>query len=250
MNKIAEKIRETIENGGNIYCATDWHMVKQGVGADYDAIIKKHRNTVTSKDMFIYLGDIVDDIMYAVHRDRFTAIVEGMGNCYKVLVRGNNDILSDSEYLEMGFDAVVYSFVYNGIVFSHTSIDVYRLNKKLFGPGGVMVQMNEGWDADLGKYKIRGNIHGHIHRDGTDCDSIPYYHKCDKNVNVCRFGTDSVNVADIIARFDELALKNTDYNTDLDEKPFTKSVQGLAEQEVIGDMMEEFIYDTMALCKW
>ena len=123
-----------------IYLATDWHLwkynkkLKQCVkNPHFDSILRNAQATLADDDILLYLGDFTDDEMK--NEKKLVGVLDKIPG-YKILVKGNNDTMSDSAYLAAGFDRVVEIAILGNIIFTHHPIYV--------GPGQL-------------------NVHGHNH---------------------------------------------------------------------------------------
>ena len=123
-----------------IYLATDWHLwkynkkLKQCVkNPHFDSILRNAQVTLADDDVLLYLGDFTDDEMK--NEKKLVGVLNKIPG-YKILVRGNNDTMSDSAYLAAGFDRVVEIAILGNIIFTHHPVYV--------GPGQL-------------------NVHGHNH---------------------------------------------------------------------------------------
>lgn len=179
-NEIQELMIETIKNGNKIMLGTDWHMYKYNKNSsliskrnEYDEIISIQNETIGDNDIFIFLGDLVDSEV--TNRSIISNIIKDIRGKYKFIIRGNNDIFSDKFYKECGFDEITYGIKYKDVFISHTSIDISKIDY------------------------VKTNIHGHIHRDYTEINTIPYYHKCDNNINICDREFNPVSLTEILA---------------------------------------------------
>ena len=154
-----------------IYLSSDWHLIKWYDGVEVidkekvDIIIRQLAQA-KENDQLIFLGDMFDaEVDPHIYGDLCAEIRKHIEKLYRpIFIRGNNDTQSDEFYKEfLGFSKVEFatSFSYNQkvILLSHTSV--------------------------IAGLKIDYNIHGHIHRPDTDPDTIPYYHPCDKCINLC-----------------------------------------------------------------
>lgn len=124
---------------------------------------QRFAESMKAKNCVIFLGDIIDaevPMMPSVAN-----IIKSMKGT-KILVRGNNDLLSDYEYKQMGFSHVCWAIHRGDVLFSHTSIPLDSVK-------------------DRGINKI---IHGHMHRPGTEALSIYYYHRPAGNLNINAVG--------------------------------------------------------------
>lgn len=124
---ISALIRKTLKNVGNVYLATDWHLfVRDEKGKpkchkckNFDAILKDATATLTDKDLFIYLGDLVDgEMTNETDKEELKQVLKLIPG-KKVLVLGNNDLFTPAFYKSCGFDYVVQSFVWSNILFTH-----------------------------------------------------------------------------------------------------------------------------------
>lgn len=134
-------ITNIIKNGGSVYLMTDFHLYKRKhkgsnqcvKRSDFDLIMNRVRN-IPETDLLIYLGDLVD----GEFTDAKEVIKEFKDvKCNRIITRGNNDLFTYGQYRDMGFKYVVYSFIYDNIIFSHCPIRI---------------------DSDN-----MTNIHGHLH---------------------------------------------------------------------------------------
>lgn len=136
INSLTDTIKEDLqtdrvfieETDKNIWVSTDWHLFKYDhetkksyIREDADYIIRDHNNKVKDGDIFIYLGDMVDDEA-EYNMDSFKKLLKRLKG-HKVFIKGNNDILPDKFYLDCGFAAVCNSAVYNDILFTHMPVE-------------------------------------------------------------------------------------------------------------------------------
>jgi len=198
--EITEIITSTIENGNKVILGTDWHLIRYDKSAgtfylkqDWEDIIRMQNKACGENDVFIFLGDLVDDDL-----PEFMPIYELLGcraerqltGKYKFMIRGNNDTFSDHSYKNLGFDEVVYGIRYKDIFFSHISVPLH-------------------FTEDTGCHT---NVHGHMHRDNTDVDSIAYYHAYpDDNICICREDCHPVDLTDIIKHIRLWKYNNCNY---------------------------------------
>lgn len=212
-----------------IYLSSDWHLIKCQYGRkpeiseDYEMILNRIKQMDVC-DTLYFLGDLIDDtvdlsgnmkeLIYKLGHELICA----SPRCY--FIRGNNDVMSDEFYHEMGWNNVSFAeWVTNSkgekILLSHTSVKIPDNHPEIY------------------------NIHGHIHRAGTDPDRIAYYHKCTQNINLCtadkrehRF----TNLEDI--NLSEEIKRNTMW-THLFEKPgMSQLCQNMASQILIKKLYE------------
>lgn len=159
----------------SIFLTSDWHIFtcqwgrKPSVNFELIEQLKKQISQLEITDHLYFLGDLMDDTIHPsgslrdILDDIGHLLIMASPRCH--FIRGNNDVMSDQFYNDMGWNSVSFAeWVENSkgekILLSHTSVKL-PANKDIY------------------------NIHGHIHRPGTDPDSISYYHKCDRNVNLC-----------------------------------------------------------------
>lgn len=199
---IVNAINEATESGHNVWIGTDFHACKYDketglvyISPKFDAIIKEINDKVSDDDVFIFLGDLLDsEITDTRILHKVCKTIKGKT---KIFIRGNNDTFGDSVYLAEGFNNVCFGILYENIYFSHTSIDI----------------------SNCCEFHGIYNVHGHIHRDYTDVNSIPYYHECRRNINVCGMNGNIVNLNDIKNNLKTLSRLNTKYIEGKTEKP-------------------------------
>lgn len=189
---------------GKIFLASDWHLVKydKETGLTYqipemDEIIDQQCRIVTDDDIFIFMGDMVDAEITDPPLDKIRTLKGGT----KIFIRGNNDVMSDEVLLYY----YKFDYVYKGIiiperhiVLSHTSIEMGRHDS------------------------VWANVHGHIHRDGWDCDRIPYYHSPYNNINICNRGKTTFPIDSIDVEKEK--VRNNNYSSQ-NEKPMATYLQ-------------------------
>ena len=158
----------------NIYVTSDWHLLqcelgrKPMISPHYEEILNE-LDKLEEDDILIHLGDIMDDTVGYVYGQR--SIIKDVAKKirkvkHSILIRGNNDILSSDQFrLTFGFGEVAFAASIGNIILSHTSIDLRDI-----------------CDSNVPDYY---NLHGHIHRNNCDPDTIGYYHESDHNVNLC-----------------------------------------------------------------
>jgi calcineurin-like phosphoesterase family protein len=71
-------------------------------------------------DLLIFLGDLCDGEVEK--KDAISAFISKIP-CTKILVRGNNDLFSDTWYTQHGFKYVTPKFIWDNILFSHRPSD-------------------------------------------------------------------------------------------------------------------------------
>lgn len=131
------EINAKIDKCNNIYLNSDWHIEKID---DLRELVREHNKLVGVGDCFIYLGDIVSDEWNDYLENEAYEYISWLNGAVKILVRGNNDLLSDEFYTsKCGFDYIVTALKYKNYIFSHAPLD----NRSI--PSGEM------------------NIHGHLH---------------------------------------------------------------------------------------
>lgn len=216
-----------------IYLTSDWHILtcqygrKPAVNIDLiNSLIGEIREKLSAVDTLYVLGDLMDDTVQLSGslRDEWYRLVDAIivSRARFVLIRGNNDIQSDDWYIINGFRKVSFAeWVTNSrgerILLSHTSVKVPMNHTGVF------------------------NIHGHIHRTGTDPDVIAYYHRCDNNINLCTAdhrehrltNLDDINIQEEVKRNNLYVIGN--------EKPgMSQFIQNQATR-----IMEGGIYDNI-----
>lgn len=168
-SKITRLINEGIKRG-KVYLATDWHFYTKYQGErrsekfedgkvhkryNYETVVNAIKDTLTEKDLLIFLGDMVDGEFEEKDKWKLKFLLKEIIPCKCIMVRGNNDLFPDSFYTnECGFAAVVDDFVWGDILFSHVP---------------------QSHDYDM-------NIHGHIH------NSMNYYTPYNKHIDVAYCG--------------------------------------------------------------
>lgn len=124
------KINEILDNAKNIYLGSDWHLyqskrknlfTKNPIPEINDILINNQILTVKSDDVFIFLGDMVDDEF--INKEELIRNIAKLSG-YKIWVLGNNDMFDESFYADCGFHHVVKAFRWNNYVFTHYPIPV------------------------------------------------------------------------------------------------------------------------------
>lgn len=156
------------------YCSSDFHILKEFIHRNEDgskslipfdeSIIDNDRidklidmcDVISDDDAFVFLGDITesefdeDSIYIEKVKEIFRKILKAdTHRAPRILVRGNNDVLSKEKYKEFGFDFVVPKIELGNILFTHKPLNV---------------------DAD------HINIHGHLHENKSYFDISPRNH--------------------------------------------------------------------------
>ena len=117
----SNEIDNLLNNSKNIYLATDWHLWEENNGKiikneHFNEILNNYKRTVKNDDVFIFLGDLVDDEFR--NEDLLKKeLVKLPGK--KILVMGNNDLFDEQFYLDCGFKYVVEGFEWKDFVFTH-----------------------------------------------------------------------------------------------------------------------------------
>lgn len=123
-SEINDILNKCYEEHHEIWIATDWHLWK------YDkylnriiknpltyGLIDRYDRLVKDGDVFIYLGDLVDDEFQDKEslKEELLKFKPGV----KIFCRGNNDLFDDDFYISCGFNIIVDKFEWNDILFSH-----------------------------------------------------------------------------------------------------------------------------------
>lgn len=125
INNILDNINEE-----NIYLSSDWHLFQKErkniftnakVENINEILINNQKRVVGKDDVFIFLGDLVNDEFIA--KDELILKVSQLHG-YKILVLGNNDVFEEEFYSRCGFNVVVKSFKWKNLIFTHAPIDV------------------------------------------------------------------------------------------------------------------------------
>ncbi len=109
---------------GNIEMVDKSHLIMRP-DAEINSIIEKQNRLTGDDGVFIFLGDllhksfITEDDIPPEMKDEIIMRVESFTGKYKILVRGNHDLLPDEFYLKHGFTHVCSSIVYNNVIFAH-----------------------------------------------------------------------------------------------------------------------------------
>ena len=128
-----------------IWFGTDYHFYKWDdkkkkiyKNPDYDKIIDNFK-IVEKDDIFIFLGDLIDDECqnYAEIKAELTDIFPGY---YKIFILGNNDLQPESYYYDLGFDEVFYAYQWYKFTFSHLPLAKFDTTYNIHG------HMHEWWD--------------------------------------------------------------------------------------------------------
>ena len=163
-----------LEKLDDCYCSSDFHLLKEFITRDEDGNkqlvafdedkidktrlekIEKMCEKIDDDKALIFLGDLTESEF-----EEGSAYIEWLKPfCQKlfrkdthiaprILVRGNNDVLSKETYKELGFDFVVPKIQLGNILFSHKPLNV----------DGETV-----------------NIHGHLHENKIYFDISPRNH--------------------------------------------------------------------------
>lgn len=121
------KILDSVED---FYLSSDYHLwqtkrknlfTAKPIENINELIIRNQQLTVKSTDVFIFLGDLVNDEF--TNKEELVHILNKLSG-YKILVQGNNDIFDESFYETCGFNKVVKGFKWNNYVFTHYPISV------------------------------------------------------------------------------------------------------------------------------
>ena len=192
---------------GKIFLSSDWHLVKYDKETDLvymipevEEIITNERNIVGNDDIFIFMGDMFDAEVNYDDVGISDEIRDMTG--LKIFIRGNNDTVSDEAIkYDLKFDYIYKGIIIPGrnVLISHTSIPM-------------------SYDAKIDDWV---NIHGHIHRDGWDCDRIPYYHPAYSNINICNRGKHVFEIDSV----DKTETERNLLYIDKTEKPFAAYLQ-------------------------
>ncbi len=208
---------------GKIFLASDWHLIRRDketgliyVRPDASKILYSQQDVVTNNDTFIFMGDMFDDDVVNTTREyekilgiHLVHMLTHLKGKHKIFIRGNNDIWRDDFYKEtFGFDEVKFAHYIpeQEFVISHTSLPITLTHPDVT------------------------NIHGHIHRDNCDCDTIPYYHNPMNCINICNRDRKTFSINTVKP---EECTRNTSYTVGGCEKPFSRYIQEMALSEFI-----------------
>lgn len=143
-----------LDNTNKIWLASDWHLfhIRSKSGKDpTDILLKNQKAIVKDNDVFIYLGDFVND-EYKDKENLKNILTQLKGK--KFLIRGNNDLFNNNFYYNCGFLYVNKTLKWKNYIFSHKPLDKKKFKNTTY------------------------NIHGHLHDARTYYD-VPYYnHIC------------------------------------------------------------------------
>ena len=112
----------------HIWISADYHLYTYDKDAhkivknpDYNEIFYKHNRLVNDEeDIFIFLGDLVDDECQCYTQLAQEFAEHPLHGAYKIFILGNNDLQPESYYIDqLGFDSVYYAYQYGPYVFSH-----------------------------------------------------------------------------------------------------------------------------------
>lgn len=165
-----KEIDELLNNARKIWIGTDYHLFNNHDDKPKNAdekLLKNQIDMVGDNDVFIYLGDLVDDTWTDKLKMR-KAFRSLRGR--KILILGNNDIFDEQTYRDCGFEYILESFRYKNILFSHFPVE-------LNGTGAEM------------------NIHGHLHW-SQDYFEYPYSNHAD--VYSIHFDCKPVELIDVL----------------------------------------------------
>jgi calcineurin-like phosphoesterase family protein/uncharacterized C2H2 Zn-finger protein len=170
-----KELDELLDSARKVWIGTDYHLWNghkdKPQGAD-EKLIQNQIELVKDDDVFIYLGDLVDDTWTDKLKMR-KAYRSLKGR--KILILGNNDIFDEQVYRDCGFEYVLESFKYKNILFSHFPTDLKESGAEI-------------------------NIHGHLHWSG-DYFEYPYQNHAD--VYSIHFGCKPVTLDFVLKKLGE-----------------------------------------------
>lgn len=213
VRKENDKITKMLSDCKKVWVVSDLHLIKYDKESgrvyhapDYDEKIEA-LTQISDGDGVIFLGDLVDSEITDINlvSKLYRSIIKP--RCATVLIRGNNDCFEDAFYIDgIGFDAVVYGLLIGNIFLSHTSIPIDG--------------QEQYW-----------NVHGHIHRYNCNINDIPYYHPCERNVNICGACNHIIEFNELQKNIAMLADYNNSWIKGKTEKPgMSQFVQNMAMQ--------------------
>jgi len=125
-----------------IWFGSDWHLwiynkdtKKIEKNPNFNKIISNYQKNIKEDDIFIFLGDLVDDEFNDLNK--LKEVISNLNGYLKILILGNNELQPESFYNEIGFDYIFYAYQWGRFTFSHMPLD---------------------------KYNSQFNIHGHMHQ--------------------------------------------------------------------------------------
>lgn len=123
------RINEILDEAKDIWMSSDWHLyqtkrknlfTKHNISNINEILIENQKLTVKSNDVFIFMGDMVDDEF--INKEDLIRQIGGLTG-QKIWVLGNNDVFEESFYHDCGFDYVVKAFKWKNFVFTHCPIE-------------------------------------------------------------------------------------------------------------------------------
>ena len=128
-SQISKLLQLHLKNkNSNVYLSGDLHLWKTSEiddhtlvkRYDFDTIVNRLQKTITDKDLWVVLGDLVDGEFRTPSELRKVMLsIPGK----KILVLGNNDLLGYEFYRSCGFLYVTRAFVWNDVLFSHYPLE-------------------------------------------------------------------------------------------------------------------------------
>lgn len=211
-----------------IYLTSDWHLFKcqygrkPEVSRNFEKILHQIEK-LEAFDTLYFLGDLMDDTvdlsgsLMEMLNEFANALICASPRCY--FIRGNNDVKSDDFYKSIGFNHVSFAeWVTNSkgekILLSHTSVKIPDGHPEIY------------------------NIHGHIHRSGTDPDMIAYYHKSNQNINLCTVD----NREYLFTNLDDIDLSTESKRNSLWVRGSEKPGMSQLCQNMATEILEKMIY--------
>lgn len=130
----------------HIFFGTDWHLYRYNdetekieKNKDYEKILSNYKKMVTDKDVFIFLGDLVDDEFEEY--DILVPVISSLPGT-KIMILGNNDLQPTSFYNECGFEYVYEAYQWRDYTFSHLPLKSFNTTYNIHG------HMHGWWDYD------------------------------------------------------------------------------------------------------
>lgn len=138
----------------NTWLTSDWHLQHRKMEAlenrpsnFEDLIIANHAKLIQPKDTLVNFGDVI-----FANRSFLRLYLKAIDCRCKILVRGNHDEhITDTWFVNNGFDIVCDSITINGVIMSHAPLKL----------------------TDDARLNVHGHFHSGAHR--QDEEWYPYY---------------------------------------------------------------------------
>lgn len=142
--EIEKLLDDVYHSNNNIWLGSDFHLFSVSKGFDpgkLSSIREEYKCKVHIGDVFLYLGDFLHISAKDLYEPQLIDFFQSIPFGIKIMILGNNDILTDEIYKKCGFKYVLPYLRWENILFTH-----FPLENRYVKPSEI-------------------NVHGHLHEE-------------------------------------------------------------------------------------